>query len=319
MKLKLTYGVFSVLLLMCSSVRSQQVDLQLERDSILIGQQINATITVQYEISDQDNQVVWPQLKTSLADGVEIISRSPIDTLAGIDDSNPLLFEQTLMLTVSAFDSGFYAIAPLQFIVDGLPIESNPALLSVYYPELDPSGAIMDIKEIRAIDFTWRDWLALYWYWLLGIICLVGGGVWLAIWLSRRNKVATHEIKEAPKVVIPAHVLALQQLDELEAKKLWQNEKVKLFYTEITTIFRQYLEGRYGIQALEETSDEIMIELRRKGISNDHLERIQSLLRLADLVKFAKEKPLPHDHERAMTATRDFIHYSKAEQVEENV
>lgn len=304
------YGWLVFFLCLGNLVAAQQASIQLDRDSILIGEQVEAVITIRYEISDSENQVIWPELKGELAPGIEIVKRSKIDTLANVDESNLMLFEQSLKLTVTSFDSGYFAITPLIFTVDGLPVESNAALLSSYYPDLEPEAQLADIKEIRTIQFTFADWFALFWYWVVAGFVILVGIIILIVWLRRRSNQSVAGIEEKV-VVIPAHILAFQDLEKLEQKKLWQQEKHKEYYSELTTIFRAYLERRYGIRALEETSDEIATELKRKAIPVDHQEKIESLLTLADLVKFAKEKPLPRDHEQAMTATREFIDFSK--------
>ncbi len=76
---------------------------------------------------------------------------------------------------------------------------------------------------------------------------------------------------------------------------------------------REYLENRYHINALEQTSDEIFAGLRSAQISADAREKLRRTLLLADLVKFAKEKPLPEDNEFSMENAISFIMQTKQE------
>ena len=291
---------------------AQDVYLTLGKDSILIGEQVEGEIKVVYRIDQDSSHVTWPEIGETLAEGVDILTRGKIDTIANADDSNPLIFHQIMKINVSSFDSGFFAIDPLKFVVNGDSIESNAALLSVYYPAIDMQADIKDIKGIKNIEFGFVDWLKANWLWvLIGLIVLIGG-IWSVVTLNKK-KPQNEKEQETPKVVIPEHIVALKRLKELKEKQLWQEGKVKAYYSELTNIFRHYLERRYNIPALEVTSHEIMIGLKRKAISQDTIEQIGELLVLADLVKFAKEKPLPNDHDRAFYAITDFINSSKRE------
>ena len=291
---------------------AQNVYLTLDKDSILIGEQVEGEIKVVYRIDQDSSHVTWPEIGETLTEGVDILTRGKIDTIANADDSNPLIFHQIMKINVSSFDSGFFAIDPLKFVVNGDSIESNAALLSVYYPAIDMQADIKDIKGIKNIEFGFVDWLKANWLWvIIGLFVLIVG-IWAVVTLNRKNPQSEKE-QEAPRVVIPEHIVALKRLKELKEKQLWQAGKVKAYYSELTNIFRHYLEGRYNIPALEVTSHEIMIGLKRKSIQQDTVEQIGELLVLADLVKFAKEKPLPNDHERAFCAITDFINSSKRE------
>lgn len=310
MKLLQAHIILFISLLSGGTALSQEVYLTLDRDSILIGQQVEAEIKVVYRVDVDSSHVIWPDLGESLGEGVDILTKGRIDTIANADDSDPLIFNQVMKLNVSSFDSGYFAIEPLKFIVNGENIESNAALLSVYYPNIDMEADIKDIKGIKNIEFGFVDWIKVNWLWILIGILVLGGGIWALIALTKKKQ-KDESISEEKKAVIPAHLTAFERLEELRAKKLWQEGKVKPYYTELTNIFREYLEKRYDIPALEATTDEIMIGLKRKAIHQNVIEQIGELLVLADLVKFAKEKPLPSDHERAFSAIQDFVESSK--------
>ena len=90
----------------------------------------------------------------------------------------------------------------------------------------------------------------------------------------------------------PADVIALRELEQLREEKPWVNKQVKLYYIRLTEILRIYIERRYHIMALEQTTDEILAspeKIRTARINS--LKSLASILKLADLVKFAKVIP----------------------------
>ena len=117
--------------------------------------------------------------------------------------------------------------------------------------------------------------------------------------------------------VPPAHVTALEKLNVLEKEKLWQQDKTKPYYTRLTYIFREYLENRYGVKALESTTDEILDWLKREKFSDDLTTKLRNTLQASDLVKFAKSKPGVDIHQNALNTAYEFIHATKKMVTEE--
>ena len=109
----------------------------------------------------------------------------------------------------------------------------------------------------------------------------------------------------------PAHEIAFEQLAVLKGKKLWQQGLIKQYYSEATEIFRRYLENRYALQAMEETTDEILAGLRKLRFPDPMLGTAERVLRRADLVKFAKFEPGIADHEEMITVIHDFVDRTK--------
>jgi hypothetical protein len=123
-------------------------------------------------------------------------------------------------------------------------------------------------------------------------------------------------VKPAPK--LPPHVVAIKALKELEHRKLWQNDKHKLYYSTLTDILRLYIEGRWSIAALEMTTDEIIMALRDVEIVGDNRSKLIGILRTADMVKFAKAIPAPEQNEQAFTHSYYFVEDTKLQDVEHN-
>ena len=139
---------------------------------------------------------------------------------------------------------------------------------------------------------------------LLGLI------VWLIVWYLRRllSRRATI-IKPGPE--IPPHVVAIKALDELKHRKLWQDGKYKQYYTALTDILRQYIAGRWGIGALEMTTDEIIAALREVELSLDSRSNLVAIMRTADMVKFAKAEPEATENEDNFTYAYYFVENTK--------
>ena len=109
----------------------------------------------------------------------------------------------------------------------------------------------------------------------------------------------------------PPHVLAIERLDALDRQQLWQQGQIKAFHSELSHIVREYLERRFGIQALESTSSEIIAQLRRMAISGDLLEETARMMEVEDLVKFAKAQPPVEVHATHLTFVREFVDKTK--------
>jgi hypothetical protein len=114
-------------------------------------------------------------------------------------------------------------------------------------------------------------------------------------------------IKMRLKPTIPADEAALEALETLRLKKLWQSGRVKEYYSEMTDIVREYIELRFSIRALEMTTDEISSSIRQVAVNGQAREKLVSTLTLADLVKFAKEQPMPMENDLCLNQCIDFV------------
>jgi hypothetical protein len=112
-------------------------------------------------------------------------------------------------------------------------------------------------------------------------------------------------VKEV-KPDVPFHTQILNRLQELRGKKLYQQD-TKAYHSELTDIIRDYLEKRYVIKTHEKTSDEIFTSLKFIDMDQENRNLLRQILLLADLVKFAKEKPLPAENEQSMDNAIAFV------------
>lgn len=268
----------------------------LDSTTILIGDQTDLHLRV----TTPPNVVVqFPIVTAEQLGDLEIINMGKIDTLQA--SANQLTTQQNI--TVTAFDSGFYRIPELAFKSGNQTLYSKPLELQVLTLQVD-STFIAPIKPIRDVPMTLRE-LAEMFGAILIIIALSTLLIW---WLRRRNQ---KEPEPEPVYVPPAHVTALEKLRLLEKEKLWQQDKTKAYYSKLTYIFREYLENRYGVNALESTTDEILGWLQREKFSDALTTKLRNTLQASDLVKFAKSKPGVDIHQNALDTAYEFIDATK--------
>lgn len=320
LKNKLPNYIYSTLVLLSVcfaqvvSAQDIKASASLDSNSIVIGQQVKLKLSVQYRV-DKGKQVhvQFPELTDTLRKEVEIVSQSKTDTI--VSKTDPFLFTQTKTIAITSFDSGYWAIPPFRFTInnDTAGVFTDPLLLQVTTIAVDTTQAIKDIKPPYEETYSWVDWLKDHMYVVYGslIAILV---IIIVIYLIRRFRKIPPPmvVVEAPK--IPAHIIAFGKLEQLKNDKLWQEGKLKLYHSSLTDILREYIENRFKIQALEQTTDEIVFGFRNVAIDNESKEKLKRVLILADLVKFAKEQPMAAENELSMSNVYDFINGTKREE-----
>jgi len=314
--MRLLCSLIIVVLSVFTTHAQVQVSARIDSTSILIGSQTNLRLTAAFDVKNGVPKIQFPQIADSLASKVEVISKSKITTIIP-DSAHPNVQQQVQDITISSFDSGYYAIPAFKFIINGDTANAQlteAMMLQVNTVHVDTTKAFKDIKAPLQASFTWLEYLPYIGYGLLALLVL-GAIIYFIIRATGKEKT---DVVEAPKEIIPPHVKALQELENLANKKLWQEGKIKDYYTGITDILRVYLEERYGITALEMTTDEIMVALKRKDINEMMKQKLRDILVLSDLVKFAKENPLPTDHEFCFNSSIGFVNETAPSSVEKN-
>ncbi len=271
-----------------------------DRQEILIGEQIQMTLELRSASADT---AFLPNIADTLRKEVEVLSRSKVDTTFEGAQLDQKILRQSFVIT--SFDSGYFPVEPLIGQVNGSPVASEPFLVSVQTVKIDTAQGIIDIKDIEQVPFAWKEWFEKNWHWFAIAIIMAALITWLALYLSKEKVV------EEKKVVIPsrpAHEIALERLEHMRKEELWQKGKIKEYYSELTDILREFIEHRFAIPALEQTTDEIVTAMQRyPDFTNDERTTIKRLLFLADLVKFAKEKPVGQENEGHFTTVDRFV------------
>jgi hypothetical protein len=280
------------------------VDARLDTNEIMIGDQVRYEI----EVRRNKNDVVrFPEFNDKLTDEIEIVSKSPVDSFWSKKDQKYVL-KQELLLT--AFDSGLYYIPPLEFLLirqhNKDTIRAGATYLEVYPFPLDTTNTIRDVKSIEKAPVSFSE---VYPYIL--IVIFAGLLVWFLIYYFRKKE-KNQPLIGRPKIEEPPHIIALRELDRLKSEKLWQRKETKLYYSRLTEIIRRYIEGRFDIMAMEQTTDEILIEFEGQEIlSEKDYQLLRGMLSQADLVKFAKAEPLPDENETHFDSACTFVNDTK--------
>lgn len=294
-----TVTVLVCLFLFAERSYSQYVEIKAELDTnlITIGDQFNLNLQVSHP---SGMEIIFPDILDTLTAKIEVLQQYETDTTwLG---SDRLELKKNYLLT--CFDSGFYEIPPLPFRLSfdnwKDTLFSNPMFLFVYTVPLD--STIRDIKQPVAVPVSFAEILP---YILIGagILALAFGIIYYLRKRKRKESVFTFARPQDPP-----HVIALRELDELREAKLWQKNEYKIYYTRLTEIIRRYIERRFGIPAMEQTTFDILASWKETGYDDPELiDILKQLLNLADLVKFAKEKPLPTDNEMNLDNAYVFV------------
>lgn len=295
-------GLFaSILALAPVFAHAQEVkpEATLDKDRILIGQQAHLSLTVSYRTDQNLRSVGWPNVGDTLTGKIDVVKDSGVDTLQPDKQNDPLLRKLTRTLTITSWDSGYWAVPPFVFTINGDTLETLPMLLTVITVAVDTSAAIKDIKDIYEVPYGWKDWLREHWPWVAGGVAAVAVLAMAIVWFvhrSRRPKPVAAPVEPEK----PLHVRTLLALEEVEKKKLWQQGLVKEYHSAITDILRGYIEERFQVPALESTTDDLLGILRMSSMGAGQREQLANLLRMADMVKFAKWTPLPTENEQLL-------------------
>ena len=283
-------------------MQGQYVEVRAEFDTnqIRIGETFHLDIRVNQPAGIR---VDLPVIKDTLVDRLEVITSAPPDTALMNEELE--IFKR---YRLTSFDSGLYVVPPLKFHIFSDvwkdSIESTPLFLYVHTVPVD--STIYDVKYPLHVPVGFIEILPF----LLGGIVLLAALIFLLWYLQRRKK--NKPLFRAQKPEEPAHIIAFRELRELKDEKLWQQNEFKKYYTRLTGIVRRYMERRYGIPAMELTSHEILEEWHKSGENIEGLaESLKLLLNLADLVKFAKQKPVASENEENMDRAYDFIEKTK--------
>ena len=270
--------------------------------NIRIGEQIEYKISV-----DKQENVIFPKLVLDSLKKVEVVEELKTDT-------TETKYIKKYILT--SFDSGRYVIPRQQVYINTKKFFTDSLLIDVATVKVDTlKQNLYEIKSIKDQPIIFDDFKSYLWIGLaiLALILLY----YYYIFRKKKEKI-TKENK------IPPYELAMQRLSQLDEKSLWQAGKVKLYYIELTDIIRTYIERELNIPALESTTDELMEtikdfnNIKTLDLPKETVDNLQKLLQEADLVKFAKYKPIESDIEVHRNDTENIIKDLQPKNVEED-
>ena len=252
------------------------VKAEIDTTNIRIGEQFQLKISV-----DETQNVIIPKIQLK---GLEVIDSTRIDTI-----KNSLIRRYIL----TGFDSGAFYIPQQQIFVKNQAFLTDSLLINIATIAIDTTKLKkFPIKSIKKEPYTFDDF-RIYIYLILAILAIIG--FWIYWFVIKKRK----ETEDAPTYrTLPPFEEAILRLNELDEKLLWQNNKIKEYYSELTEIVRGYIERELKVPALENTTDEVLAMIKDfKNLdsietSKETIKKLKDLLREADLVKFAKSKPL---------------------------
>jgi hypothetical protein len=305
--------IVALLMLFSGSIfqlKAQRVEVKASIDSthILIGDQIKLHLEIE---APKNLGVQFPLVPDTFGNHVEILKRFPVDTLQTSDKERIRLIQSFL---ITSFDSGVHPIPAFQFKLQfaGLcdSVSTKPLAFEVHTLKVDYTKGPFDIKLPYNAPLTLKEVLPF----ILGII-LVAAIIFFIFYYLRLRKKRTPLFAKPVKPAEPAHIIALRELDRIKVQKLWQQEKIKQYYSEVADTIRIYIQNRYDIQAMEQTSAETIATFKGNSelIDGNSLDQLQHILSLADLVKFAKYTPLVDDNNLTLMNAYFFVNQTKKE------
>jgi hypothetical protein len=270
--------IFYILLFIStiSFAQKPMVKAEIDTTNIRIGEQFQLKISV-----DETQNVIIPKIELI---GLEVIDSTRIDTI-----KNSLIRRYIL----TGFDSGAFYIPQQQIFVKNQAFLTDSLLINIATIAIDTAKVKkFPIKSIKKEPYTFDDF-KIYIYLILAILAIIG--FWIYWFVIKKRK----ETEDAPTYrTLPPFEEAILRLNELDEKLLWQNNKVKEYYSELTEIVRGYIERELKVPALENTTDEVLAMIKdfknadSIETSKETIKKLKDLLQEADLVKFAKSKPL---------------------------
>lgn len=296
-----------ILLLALSALplRAQvSVESALDSAQIWIGQQVGMTVRVS---ADANAQVEWPRIDSlqQLVEGVEVVGIEPVDT-EWLNDGARMTLSRRYVLT--AFDSALYYIPPFQLNVDGKAYAATGHALKVYTVEIDTlhPDSIFGLNDVMKPPFVWADYQSLVIMGALALL-LIALLVYVIIRLKQNKPIVRRiHLKKAQ----PPHKVAIEKLGRIKAEQMELKEDSKEYYTALTDTLREYIQSRYGFNALEMTTREIVAKLSDVNDA-EAVAELRELFETADLVKFAKYSTLLNENDRNLVNAIEYVNATK--------
>ena len=283
------------------------VDARIDSTQILIGQPVGITLEVSANAGARVEMPRYDSLQ-QMVPGVEVLHVTPADTEL-INDGQRYVLRKRYLIT--SFDSALYYIPPMKVKVDKKSYESKNLALKVLTFQVDTlhTDSIFPPKTVMRPPFVWEDWRQMLWLSFVALIISIVL-VYIAIRL-KDNKPIIRRIKMKPRIA--PHKAAMMKIEHIKQEKIWQSEDSKEYYTQLTDTLRQYINERYGFNAMEMTTAEIIQNLQDVNDENA-IRELRELFETADLVKFAKYSTLINENDRNLVYAIEYINSTKKEE-----
>jgi hypothetical protein len=302
------FGIICLFVLTSAAFAQEaQVKVQIDTNAILIGEQVILDLLYQFP---ENKMGLFPVFKDTITGNLEIIKQTAVDTILSSESGLKTLSQK---LTITSFDTGYHVIPPLPF---GLMqkgdttydiLQSEPLLLNVFTVEVDTTKDIKPITLPMGEPYTLSEILPYITIFVVAAIL-----IFAMFYFIRKRKKNKPLFAKKTKPKLPPHEEAIKRLEELKMKKLWQNDRLKEYHSELTDIIRHYIERRFHFQALEMVSSEILERLASETQVNEQVKaKLRATLELADLVKFAKSGATAIENDTSLNNCIDFVNETK--------
>lgn len=285
---------------------SAQVTVDAVIDTLLIRVGEQTKIHLQVSM-DSDVSYDFPQYNDTIVNGVECLEVSE-PSITSLNDGKRILVTRDYLVT--SFDSGHYFLPPMEVLVNQKPYYSKNLSLKVFSVDVDLSkpNEFFGPKDVMDAPFEWEDWALIFWLSIL-LIPMCALCCYLIV-RYKDNKPIIKRIRLAPKLA--PHQKAMNEIQAIKSEKTWSQEDSKEYYTRLTDALRNYIKERYGFNATEMTSTEIIEHLTEEK-DEQALDELRQLFQTADLVKFAKYNTLMNENDMNLVNAVEFINKTKVE------
>ena len=306
--MKIKNIILTMALMGCSTLAfGQTVEQRMDSLQLLIGQQ---TILHLKATARKGARIVLPSFKPQdqIVPGVEVVEQSKGDTMQMGDDRIQVSRDYTL----TSFDEKVYVVPALDVKIDGKSYHGNPLALKVLTVPVDTvhPNQFYPAKGVQDNPFEWSEWSFAFWLSLLMII-ICGAMIYLRNRL-KKNKPIIARIRIVKRV--PAHEKALREINDIKHHHTNASQETqKEYYTQLTNTLRAYIVSRFGFNAMEMTSGEIIEHLRASG-DQKMIDELRMLFSTADLVKFAKYEIPMNENDANLVNAINFIDQTKTDE-----
>ncbi len=306
--MKVMKRIFCIILFVtCVLCTYAQVFVESKIDSIqiLIGEQTNVTLSV---TAKKGAAVKLPVYQSSqyITGGVEVLDVSDADT-SQLDNG---LVQITRQYTLTSFDENLYYIPPMKVNVDGKEYKSKSLALKVLTVPVDTlhPEKFYPPKGVQDNPFQWNEWEGTFWQSVIFVlVCVMTYYLWTRL---KENKPVIAHVRIIKK--LPPHQKALKEIEGIKQSRMSISEDQKTYYTMLTDVVRKYIKERFGFNAMEMTSTEIISRLQQEN-DQKMIAELRDLFVTADLVKFAKYSTLINENDANLVNAVEFINTTKLE------
>lgn len=294
MKFKIFIVYFFIAVIL---IRAQIPVSKISTDNIKFGEPIVLKITVK---TGQKDTIIFPTITDTLSEKFEVL-RQKKDTLR---KNNSIFISDSIIF--SAYEEGTFSVPPQRILVNSKEY-FTPSYKVTVAPVVTDSvkTPLFDIKSIVQIPKNVWDYIQPYLGYVLILLLIL---VCVIIYFIRRNKKKSETHKSEPDV------LAIKRLKKLKKSDYIAKDLYKKYYSELTSIIKDYMEARWNFPATKLLSDDLLEYLKKeKWLDENEIENLSVIFKISDLAKFAKYKPTPEETKLYMEKAINFINLTKTD------